>query len=126
MLRALGPSLSGFGLSEVLSDPVLSVYNSSGTLIATNDNWQSDPNHFVVEANGLAPANLLESATAQTLAPGAYTVIVRGKQRDAGDWLGRALRSLAAIQLYVEEHEHPRFRRHAGITCLSLALSLET
>ena len=84
VLRALGPSLSGFGLSGVLSDPVLRVYNSSGTLIATNDNWQSDPNHSVVEANGLAPANLLESATAQTLAPGAYTVIVRGKQVTPG------------------------------------------
>jgi hypothetical protein len=78
-LRALGPSLSGFGVSGVLRDPVLRVYNSSGTLIATNDNWQSDPNHFVVEANGLTPPNLLESATAQTLAPGAYTVIVTGK-----------------------------------------------
>ena len=32
VLRALGPSLSGFGLSDVLADPVLSVYNSSGTL----------------------------------------------------------------------------------------------
>jgi arylsulfate sulfotransferase len=77
-LRALGPSLSGFGLSDVLSDPVLSVYNSSHTLIASNDNWQSDPNHFILEANGLAPANLLESATVQTFAPGAYTVIVTG------------------------------------------------
>ena len=66
------------------ADPVLSVYNSSGTLIATNDNWQSDPNHSVVEANGLAPANLLESATAQTLAPGAYTVIVTGKDATPG------------------------------------------
>ena len=84
VLRALGPSLSGFGLSEVLSDPVLRVYNSSGTLIAANDNWQSDPNHSVVEANGLAPDNLLESATAQTLAPGTYTVIVRGKQTTPG------------------------------------------
>ena len=84
VLRGLGPSLSGFGLSGVLSDPVLRVYNSSGTLIAANDNWQSDPNHSVVEANGLAPANPLESATAQTLAPGAYTVIVRGKQATPG------------------------------------------
>jgi arylsulfate sulfotransferase len=83
-LRALGPSLSGFGLSGVLSDPVLSVYNSSHTLIASNDNWQSDPNHFILEANGLAPANLLESATVQTLAPGAYTVIVRGKNPTPG------------------------------------------
>jgi hypothetical protein len=78
VLRALGPSLSGFGLSNVLSDPVLSVYDSSHTLIASNDNWQSDPNHFLLEANGLAPTNLLESATVQTLAPGAYTVVVRG------------------------------------------------
>ena len=84
VLRALGPSLSGFGLSDVLSDPVLSVYNSSHTLIASNDNWQSDPNHFIVEANGLAPANLLESATVQTLAPGAYTVIVTGKDPTPG------------------------------------------
>ena len=84
MLRALGPSLSGFGLSDVLSDPVLSVYDSSGTLVATNDNWQSDVNHSVVEANGLAPANLLESAIARTLAPGAYTVIVTGKDATPG------------------------------------------
>jgi len=84
VLRALGPSLSDFGLSGVLSDPVLSLYNSSHTLIATNDNWQSDLNHFLLEANGLAPANLLESATVQTLPPGAYTVIVRGRQGTPG------------------------------------------
>jgi hypothetical protein len=84
VLRALGPSLSSYGLSGVLSDPVLRVYNSSRTLIATNDNWQSDPNHFVVESNGLTPANPLESATAQTLAPGAYTVIVTGHDPTPG------------------------------------------
>jgi arylsulfate sulfotransferase len=84
VLRALGPSLSAFGVSNVLSDPVLRVYNSSGALIATNDNWQSDPNHFVVESNGLAPSNLLESATAQTLEPGAYTVVVTGTDPTPG------------------------------------------
>jgi Arylsulfotransferase (ASST) len=84
VLRALGPSLSGFGLSGVLRDPVLRLYNSSRTLIASNDNWQSDPNHFIAESNGLAPPNLLESATVQTLAPGAYTVIVRGKDPNPG------------------------------------------
>ena len=84
VLRALGPSLSGFGLSDVLRDPVLSVYDSSGNLVGTNDNWQSDVNHLVVEANGLAPANPLESATVRTLAPGAYTVIVTGKDATPG------------------------------------------
>jgi arylsulfate sulfotransferase len=84
VLRALGPSLSGFGLSNVLTDPVLSVYDSSGNLVGTNDNWQSDPNHVVVEANGLAPANPLEAAQVRTLEPGAYTVIVTGKDATAG------------------------------------------
>ena len=84
VLRALGPSLSGFGLSDVVTDPVLSVYDSSGTLVGFNDNWQSDVNHSVVEANGLAPANLAESAIARTLPPGAYTVIVTGKDATPG------------------------------------------
>src|SRR5882724_2250594 len=91
VLRALGPSLTGFGLSGVLNDPVLRVYDSSSTLIATNDNWQSDPNHLTIEANGLAPAILLESATVQTLAPGAYTVIVTGKDSAQG---------IALVELY--------------------------
>jgi hypothetical protein len=84
VLRALGPSLSGFGLSGVLNDPVLSLYNSSNTLIATNDNWQSDPHNADIQKNGLAPPNLRESATFQTLAPGAYTVIVSGKNSAQG------------------------------------------
>ena len=84
VLRALGPSLSGFGLSDVLSDPVLKVYDHSGTLIAINDNWQSDPQHFVVASNGLAPERLSESAIARSLAPGAYTVIVSGKDATPG------------------------------------------
>ena len=58
--------------------------NSSHTLIATNDNWQGDPNHFIVEANGLVPANVSESAMARSLAPGAYTVIVTGKDATPG------------------------------------------
>ena len=91
VLRALGPSLRGFGLSGVLANPVLSVYNSSHTLIATNDNWKSDPNHFIVESNGLAPTNLSESAIALSLAPGAYTVIVNGKDPTPG---------IALVELY--------------------------
>jgi hypothetical protein len=84
VLRALGPSLSGFGVPNVLADPVLKVYDSSGTLVASNDNWQDDPTHDVVAANGLTPPNPSESAVARGLAPGAYTVIVRGKDATPG------------------------------------------
>jgi hypothetical protein len=91
VLRALGPSLSSFGVTGVLSDPVLKLYNSSHTLIATNDNWQSDPHNADIQKNGLAPGNILESATFQTLAPGAYTVIVTGKDSSTG---------ISLVQLY--------------------------
>jgi arylsulfate sulfotransferase len=91
VLRALGPSLSSYGISNPLSDPLLSVYNSSGTLIATNDNWQSDPNYLLVESDGLAPANPLESAIAVTVAPGAYTVVVTGTDPTPG---------IALVELY--------------------------
>ena len=84
VLRALGPSLSGFGLSGVLTDPILSVHDSSGNVIATNDDWQTDPGASEITANGLAPTNPLESATLQTLAPAAYTVVVTGKDSTPG------------------------------------------
>jgi hypothetical protein len=84
VLRALGPSLSSFGVPGVLNDPVLNLYNSSHTLIATNDNWQSDPHQADIQNNGLAPGDLRESATFQTLAPGAYTVIVSGANSSQG------------------------------------------
>ena len=114
VLRALGPSLSGFGLSDVLRDPVLKVYNSSGALIATNDDWQGDPNHFMVQANGLVPANLSESAMARSLAPGTYALIVRGKDTTPG---------IALVELYdisplsnskLGNMTPPRFSRHTG------------
>jgi hypothetical protein len=84
VLRALGPTLSSYGLSGVLTDPVLSLYDSSGTLVETNDDWQSDVNHFLVEASGFAPANPSEAAIAPALNPGAYTVVVTGKDATPG------------------------------------------
>jgi hypothetical protein len=91
ILRALGPSLSGFGVDGVLADPVLSLYNSSGTLIATNDDWRTDIGSAFIEHYGLAPGNPAESATLQAnLAPGAYTMVVTGKNMTQGISLAEA------------------------------------
>ena len=85
VVRALGPSLSAFGLSGVLADPVLTVRNSSGTVIASNDNWQTDVGATFMAQNGLAPSNPSESAALlQNLAPGAYTVVVTGNNSAEG------------------------------------------
>jgi hypothetical protein len=78
-LRALGPSLGDFGLPDPLSDPALTLYDSSGAVVATNDDWQSSPSAAQISADGLAPSNPAEAAMIQTLQPGAYTFIVTGK-----------------------------------------------
>jgi hypothetical protein len=41
-IRALGPSLAQFGITNPLPDPRLQVFDQNGTLLASNDNWQSD------------------------------------------------------------------------------------
>jgi arylsulfate sulfotransferase len=84
VFRALGPSLTGSGVSGALADPVLTVYDSSGTVIATNDDWQTDQGASEIAAEGLAPTNPSESATLQSLAPAAYTVAVTGKDSTPG------------------------------------------
>jgi len=83
-LRVLGPSLPISYLTKSLADPVLTLYDSSDNVIATNDDWQNDPGAAELTAGGLAPADPLEAATVQTLAPGAYTVVSTGKGLDFG------------------------------------------
>ena len=85
VVRALGPSLSSFGLSGVLADPVLTVFNSSGEIIESNDNWQTDVGATFIAENGLAPSDPSEAAAVvANLAPGAYTVVVRGANSTEG------------------------------------------
>ena len=114
VLRALGPSLRSFGVPDVLSDPVLNLYNSSRTLIATNDNWQSDPHSADIQKNGFAPANLLESATLQTLPPGSYTVIVRGNGPSPGTGLVELYDLSPKSNSKLANIEHPRLGWHGG------------
>jgi hypothetical protein len=87
VVRVLGPSLASFGVSGVLSDPTLTIYDSTGSAIASNDNWQDNINAIDVQKNGLAPPNALESALVLHLPAGAYTAVVTG----AGGVTGNAL-----------------------------------
>jgi len=47
---------------------------STGTVIATNDDWQNDPAAEELTAEQLAPGNAAEAATVQALTPGSYTL----------------------------------------------------
>ncbi|MDQ6808333.1 MAG: hypothetical protein M3Z64_02745 [Verrucomicrobiota bacterium] len=81
IVRAIGPSLSSF-FPDFLADPTLELFQGS-TMLASNDNWK-DTDRAAIEATGVAPKNDLESAIVRTLAPGAYTAIVRGKSGSNG------------------------------------------
>ena len=83
VIRALGPSLSGSGITNALPDPTLELHDQDGDLIVFNDNWK-DAQQPEIEATGLAPASDRESSILATLFPGPYTAIVRGKNETAG------------------------------------------
>lgn len=83
LFRAIGPSLTNFGVSNALGDPVLELHDGNGVLIASNSNWR-DTQEAEITATGLAPSNNLESAILRDLAPGPYTAIVRGLNDTTG------------------------------------------
>jgi pimeloyl-ACP methyl ester carboxylesterase len=83
IVRAIGPSLANFGVPNPLQDPTLELRDSNGSLLESNDNWRSAHQAEIVAA-GLAPTDDRESAIFRTLAPGAYTAIVRGSNNSTG------------------------------------------
>jgi hypothetical protein len=81
IVRGIGPSL---GVPGALADPIIEVHGPAGELLATNDNWRDALTRQEIANSGLAPANDLEPALWGVINPGAYTVIVRGKNDATG------------------------------------------
>jgi len=86
VIRALGPSLTAFGIANALPDPTLDLYDGNDALLISNDDWK-DTQESVISGTGLAPSNELESAIAGTIAPGNYTAIVGGYDNATGNAL---------------------------------------
>jgi len=85
LVRAIGPSLTQFGVPNALPDPVLELHGPGGFVTITNNNWRDDPSQeTLILASGLAPSNDLESAIDATLPPGNYTAVVRGNNNAIG------------------------------------------
>jgi len=79
-LRAIGPSLGQFGVSGALANPILSLYDSSGTLIEANDNRVAIPG----VPNPLLPSDPAESLLTAILPPGSYTAVLQGVNDGTG------------------------------------------
>jgi phospholipase/lecithinase/hemolysin len=91
VLRALGPTLSSFGIAQPLQDPTLELRDANGALIAFDNDW-SDNTPTGIKATLLNPPDNRESAIIASLAPGNYTAIVRGKDGTTGVALVEAYR----------------------------------
>jgi hypothetical protein len=77
VLRALGPSLTRLGVAGAAPDPVLTLFDSTGAALASDDDWdQNDP---AIIASGLAPTEASESFLMATLPAGAYTAVLGTK-----------------------------------------------
>lgn len=101
LVRAVGPALSAYGVSAPLAQPVLTLYDSSSNVIATNSGWVNAPvaGSSTVQATFRAataadfssvgafslPANSADSALVVTLPPNAgYSVIESGADGTGG------------------------------------------
>ncbi len=91
LIRAIGPTLAGFGVGGTVADPQLALFNAAGTKIGENDNWGGGAALTAafdsVGAFRLSPATSRDAALVLTLAPGNYTVQVSG----VGNTTGTAL-----------------------------------
>jgi CSLREA domain-containing protein len=94
IVRAIGPSLVAFGITDALPNPTLEIHdaNNGNAIVATNDDWKTTQlgglitvdQSAEIAASGVAPGNDLESAIIANLPPGAYTAVVRGLGNSVG------------------------------------------
>jgi hypothetical protein len=94
LIRAIGPTLTGFGVNGALADPKLEL-SQGGTIIAANDDWGGDAQLTSVGSGvGAFP---LPSGTSKdaillvTLPPGTYAAKVFGANSGTG---------VALVELY--------------------------
>ncbi len=97
LVRAAGPALAGFGVTNALADPLLRIFSGPGKIFE-NDNWSAPASDAPATAGEIAltaaevgafpfvPGSR-DAAVLVTLAPGPYTALVDGAGGTAGSAL---------------------------------------
>jgi sugar lactone lactonase YvrE len=93
VVRAIGPSLTAFGVAGALQDPTLTVRNSNGFPVGFDNDWKQHQ-QAAIQATGLAPNDDRESAVLLALPAGGYTAVVSG----VGDTTGVGLVEIYRIK----------------------------
>ncbi|MCX6952060.1 MAG: hypothetical protein NTV51_07820 [Verrucomicrobia bacterium] len=97
LIRAIGPSLATFGVTGVVADPQIALFDSAGAKIAENDNWSVAISGYFRSLGAFSiPAQSKDAALIATLPPGSYTVQVKG----VGGTTGVALVEIYEVPLF--------------------------
>jgi len=89
MIRGIGPTLTGRGVSGALANPQLRLFRG-GQVIAENDDWSVVANATAIAAAAKSigaadlPANSLDAVVYVTLPPGVYSGLVSGVNNTTG------------------------------------------
>jgi uncharacterized delta-60 repeat protein len=87
LLRAIGPTLTTQGVANPLENPVITVFNSKGDIVATNDDWSANntsanPTVLAATMKNVGafdlPVGSKDSALLLDLPAGAYTMHATG------------------------------------------------
>ncbi len=108
LIRGVGPTLTQYGVAGVLSNPILTLFDSTSTAIASNAGWGTAPvagqsavsvglqaaSPSVMSGVGAfaLPLGSADSAMVVTLPPGAYTAQISGAHGITG---------VALVEVYV-------------------------
>lgn len=90
LIRADGPALTTFSVPSPLPDPVLTVYDNNGKVVATNTGWTTNTNPASISMAALEvgafalPNPSPDSALLLTLQPGAYTAQITSAKGNSG------------------------------------------
>jgi hypothetical protein len=89
LVRGTGPALTAFGVTGVLPDPALTLYQGS-SVVATNSGWGSNAAQITAEDSALGAFALTNTSSKDSalyipnLAPNGYTAQIAGASGDTG------------------------------------------
>jgi uncharacterized delta-60 repeat protein len=87
LIRAVGPTLTSFGVNGVMPDPELTLYSGSLPIAKAGPGWRGDPllpATFEFTGAFALPAGSLDAAMTLTLSPGPYTAEVTSESGTSG------------------------------------------
>lgn len=90
LVRAVGPTLANFGVTDLLNDPQLAVLSSGGATLASNNDWGNSTTLTNVAAQvgafALNPGSR-DAALQLSVGPGLYSVVIGGGTTSPGTTL---------------------------------------